>query len=259
MEKPYVSDALQSIIRRYRVQDTEVQVWNKDEAANNFETTFCRDLITYTRYPENVFPDLHTERVKEQKEKLYAMSDRELCKAVTAHFNSHPVQVGQKDLKLQAEKALKTEGEVSLSVYQRDTMVYRFSFMQVQETRIKSDKLDYDPHQLDKKMICQKNDTAVYKLDAMLQKNKDGSVSVKGKYTDGSEVSLGRLKDNFLRNNPMNVDKCKAEIELSDFSNGKMKNLKFRVVVNSDVMSGDIVDLDDDMLAGLEQNGSLGM
>lgn len=257
MERPYVSDALQSIIERYRVQETEVQVWNRNEAANDFETMFCQNLTTYTRYPKNVLTDLWTERLKEQREKLFAMSDRELCEAVNAHFSSHPVQVGQKDLKLQAAKALETEGEISLPVYQRDVMVQQFSRMQVQETRIKSDSRDYDPQLLDKDMIDHKNDATVYKLDVALQKNGDGTVSVMGKYADGSEANMGRLKDNFLHNNPMNVGRCDAEVELTDFSNGKMKNLKLRVIVNSDVMSGDIIDLDDDMLAGIGQDGQM--
>lgn len=55
----------------------------------------------------------------------------------------------------------------------------------------------------------------------------------------------------------MNVDRCDAEVELTDFSNGKMKNLKVRVVTNSDEMSGDIIELNEDMLAGLDEDFGL--
>lgn len=68
---------------------------------------------------------------------------------------------------------------------------------------------------------------------------------------------MGDLPDNFLRNNPMNVDRCSAEVQFADFSNGKMKNVSVRVVMNSDEMSGDIMNLDNDMLSGLEQTGGL--
>ena len=223
MAKPYVTDALQSIIYKYGVQDMTVQGWNPV-----FEEEFCGHLATYTRYPNNTLPDLESERLKEQTEKLFNMSDKELCEAVNAHFGS-----------------------------QRDTMVFQFARMQIQESRIKSPEFAYNPQYLDLQLMSQKNDTFVYKIDAALQKNDDGSVSVMGAYANGGEVNMGDLPDKFLRNNPMNVDRCSAEVQFTDFSNGKMKNVSVRVVMNSDEMSGDIVNLDNDMLSGLEQNDDL--
>lgn len=190
MVKPYVADALQSVIYRYGVQDMEVQVWSRDAAANEFEKTFCRDLTTYTRYPNNTLPDLHTTRVKEQREKLFNMSDRELCEAVSAHFNSHPhtkqaldvpgICVRQ-NLKTYVAETLKTEGEIVLPTFQRDLMVHQFAYMQIQETTIKGGHLECDPHLLDRDTIATKNAATVYKIDTSLQKNEDGSVSVVGK------------------------------------------------------------------------------
>lgn len=252
MAKPYVTDALQSIIYKYGVQDMTVQGWNPV-----FEEEFCGHLATYTRYSNNTLPDLESERLKEQTEKLFNMSDKELCEAVNAHFGSHPTQPGQKDLKTQAAEALKISGEIKLPVYQRDTMVFQFARMQIQESRIKSPEFAYNPQYLDLQLMSQKNDTFVYKIDAALQKNDDGSVSVMGAYANGGEVNMGDLPDNFLRNNPMNVDRCSAEVQFTDFSNGKMKNVSVRVVMNSDEMSGDIINLDNDMLSGIEQNDGL--
>ena len=74
MVKPYVADALQSVINRYDVQDMEVEGWNP-----TFEETFCKDLTMHTRYPDNTLPNLRTARIKEQRKKLFGMSDRELC------------------------------------------------------------------------------------------------------------------------------------------------------------------------------------
>lgn len=234
MVKPYVADALQSMINRYDVQDTEVKGWNP-----MFEETFCKDLTTHTRYPDNKLPELRTARIKEQREKLFGMSDRELCEAVVSHFDSHPAQ--EEDLKTQVSEALKANGDTFLSTYQRDLMVQNFAYMQIQEATIKGGCLECDPQLLERDTIVAKNTATVYKIDASLQKCEDGSVSVMGKQTDGSEVKLGSLQDKFLYNNPMNVDRCGAEVELTDFSNGKMKNLKVRVVANSDEMSGDII------------------
>ena len=119
--------------------------------------------------------------------------------------------------------------------------------------------MECDPQLLERDTIAVKNAAAVYKIDASLQKGEDGSVSVMGKSTDGSEIKLGSLQDAFLHNNPMNVDRCNAEVELTDFSNGKMKNLKVRVVANSDEMSGDVIELNEDMLRGLDGTGDLGL
>lgn len=252
MVKPYVADALQSVINRYDVQDMEVEGWNP-----TFEETFCKDLTMHTRYPDNTLPNLRTARIKEQREKLFGMSDRELCETVVSHFDSHPCI--DKDLKTQASEALKTEGDTVLSTYQRDLMVQSFARMQIQEATIKGGRLECDPQLLELDTIAAKNAATVYKTDALLQKGEDGSVSVMGKSTDGGEIKLGSLKDAFLHNNPMNVDRCNAEVEITDFSNGKMKNLKVRVVANSDEMSGDIIDLNEDMLRGLGGPGDLGL
>ena len=42
-----------------------------------------------------------------------------------------------------------------------------------------------------------------------------------------------------------------------DYSNGKFKNVSMRVVADTDLMSGDVLDLDDTMLAGLDQDSGL--
>lgn len=55
----------------------------------------------------------------------------------------------------------------------------------------------------------------------------------------------------------MNISHCEAELQLTDFSNGNMKNLSARVVVDSDLMSGDVIDLDENLLSGLDQETGL--
>lgn len=214
----------------------------------------------------NILPSLRTTRIAEQREKLSGMSDRELCEAVRAHFNSHPMQTEQKDLELQAAEALKKEGEIVLPVCQRGTMINRFSAVQIQEAPIEAGSLECDPHTLGLYRVARtlgldraaaRHNTAVYRMDVQLQKEEDGSVSVIGN-TDAGRAKLCSLPDNFLRSNPMNMDRCDAEVELMDFFNGKTKNPKVCVVVNSDEMSGDVVKMNNDMLAGLGQDTGLG-
>lgn len=99
----------------------------------------------------------------------------------------------------------------------------------------------------------------VDRVDVELSKETDpealnpNAVYVTAQQSDGSRRLVGSLPDSFLANNPMNVDRCGAELEITDYSNGNMKNISTRVVVNTDLMSGDVIDLDEDMISGLEQ------
>lgn len=100
-------------------------------------------------------------------------------------------------------------------------------------------------------------DVTVARVGVELQKNDIGDVYVLAEQSDGGHRTIGTLPDNFLKNNPMNVDSCEAELQIADYSNGNMKNISARVVVDTDLMSGDVLDLNDDMLAGLDQESGL--
>lgn len=68
---------------------------------------------------------------------------------------------------------------------------------------------------------------------------------------------IGRLPDKFLTNNPMNAEWCEAMLQMTDYSNGKMKNVSARVIVDTDLMSGDAISLNEEMLAGLDLDTGL--
>lgn len=91
------------------------------------------------------------------------------------------------------------------------------------------------------------------KVNAELQKTPSGNVCVMAEKPDGSFRMVGSLEDDFLKNNPMNVNSCPAELEITDFLFCGWKSMSAKVIVNTDIMSGDIIMLDDDLLAGLEQ------
>lgn len=74
---------------------------------------------------------------------------------------------------------------------------------------------------------------------------------------DGKYAEIAPVPDKYKVNNPMSVIRCDAEVEITDWSNGKMKNVTAKVVVDTDRMTGDVIELDENMLAGLDQNPGL--
>lgn len=69
--------------------------------------------------------------------------------------------------------------------------------------------------------------------------------------------TIGVLSHNFITNNPMNVEDCRAIVQIIDYSNGQMKNISASIIVDTDLMSGDAIDLNNDMLAGLNPSEQL--
>ena len=57
----------------------------------------------------------------------------------------------------------------------------------------------------------------------------------------------------------MNVDSCEADLQLVDYSHEAMKNVSAKVIVDTDRMSGDVIDLNEDMLAGLDEDFTIEM
>ena len=83
------------------------------------------------------------------------------------------------------------------------------------------------------------------------------NVYVLAERADGCHQTIGKLPEKFLTNNQMNVENCEAELQVTDYSNGKMKNVSMRLVADTDLMSGDVIALDESMLAGLDQEHGL--
>lgn len=123
-------------------------------------------------------------------------------------------------------------------------------FRHFDPTALKRERIDELPQQ-------GQADIIIDRVNVELQNNGAGEVYVLAEQSDGSHRTIGSLPENFLKNNPMNVDSCKAELQVVDYSNGNMKNLSTKVVVDTDLMSGDVIDLDEDMFAGLDQETGL--
>lgn len=225
-------------------------------------------------------------RRNEHREALAKLPDRELCELVRAHFESHPALPGEKVLKDAAYQALAlaedSQGNIPegftpaaetpfdnslLDPELRESMIDGYARTRIRETPLKEgnmylDYRHYDPSDLKRDRITVSADSAgnsvnVDKVDVELQRTDAGEVYVLAPTTDGGHRTIGHLPDSFLKNSPMNVESCAAEMEISDYSNGQMKNISARVVVDTDLMSGDVIDLDEDMLQGMEQEDGL--
>lgn len=155
-----------------------------------------------------------------------------------------------------------------LTSEEKDDLVQKYAQTRIRETPLKEgnhyfDWRHFDPTALKREPLGEEpqneGNTTVYsdRVNVELQKNDAGEVSVIAEQSDGGFRFIGHLPEKFLANNPMNVEYCSAELEVIDYSNGHMKNLSTHIVVDTDVMSGDVIDLDESLLSGLEQDNGL--
>lgn len=207
-------------------------------------------------------------RRDEQYYSLMEMEDRDLCEMVRAHFESHPTLPGEKAMKDRVNQMLdvgSTYGQPNaweFSSDEKEKIACLYAETRIRETPLKEgnqylDFRKYDPSALKRTPVDENGPVSVSQVNVELQKGGAGDIYVLAEQSDGTHRTIGTLPDKFLTNNPMNVDSCDATLELTDYSNGNMKNLKARVIVDTDLMSGDVIDLDDDMLSGLEEDSAL--
>lgn len=205
-------------------------------------------------YAQASVADIQKKNCQKQLEDL---NDNELLEAVQAHFKSHPTLPGEKALKQFANDMLKNtqDAPVTLDAAQRETTVDGYL-----NTRIREISMEGNVNQelgsglYDMEPIGENTKNGlIYMMDAEIRKSPEG-VCVAANRTDGAEQVIGRLGGKELMKNPMGVDSCKAKLQVTDYSNGKLKNLSVRLVADTDLMSGDVIDLTNDMLSGLEES-----
>lgn len=208
---------------------------------------------------ETVMKSLADIRRQEMAEYFSQLDDQDLMEMVSVHFRSHPTLPGEKNLKMMANDKLVNDGH--LSENERQEMIQRYAQTRIRETKI--DNLYETPPDLSvlkTKLISQNGTVSMSKANVDLVKLPSGNVAVEEQRIwkgQGHSAILGKLPDKFLTNNPMNVELCDAELQIMDYSNGKMKNVSMCVVVDTDLMSGDVVNLDENMLAGINQVNGL--
>lgn len=223
-------------------------------------------------------------RRAEQIKAMENWNDRELCEVVRAHFESHPTIPGEKNVKDFVNDLLDHvpnqddvlhgladgNGNIKLDPEicrlndkpTREDIIQCYADTRIRETKMDQSGFDksVSPDLLKIEQIdsYENSVVSVHKADIELQKSgSDVYILAELEGADTKYATIGKLPDKFVTNNPMNVESCKAELQIVDYSNGNMKNTSIRVVVDSDLMSGDAIDMDDDMLAGLDQTAEL--
>lgn len=279
---PYVGDVLQGIIDKYQVNKFSVDVGRNvfrgtDESMErvaDFKHRHCSDL--------KVKPYLNKEALRfslnaarsECENMLGTLSDRELLETVRTHFESHPKQYGGKELRDFANEMLEKE-DIHLTDEKRGDAIRQCAYFRIQEAKFESTKrVQYSMSSLHQgKIAMERIDSfdstvpvSVYKMNANLVNGDDGFVFVDVEAANGVDFrnsdtpyggTIGVLSHNFIANNPMNVEECQAIVQIIDYSNGQMKNISASIIVDTDLMSGDAIDLNNDMLAGLNPSEQL--
>lgn len=197
-------------------------------------------------------------RRQEQAESLGQLDDQDIMEMARAHFDSHPTLPGEKKLKMMVNDELANAGV--LSDGQRGELIDKYVQTRIRETKMDSIGREFNPADLNLEFMSQNGTVSMNKVNVELQRqtaDDNATVYVLAERADGRHMTIGKLPDKFLTNSPMNVESCKAELQVMDYSNGKFKNVSMRVVADTDLMSGDVLDLDDTMLAGLDQDSGL--
>lgn len=209
-------------------------------------------------YDDHKMESLADIRRQEQAESLGQLDDRDIMEMARTHFDSHPTLPGEKKLKMMVNDELANAGV--LSDGQRGELIDKYVQTRIRETKMDSIGREFDPKDLNMESMSQNGTVSMNKVNVELQRqtaDDNTTVYVLAERADGRHMTIGKLPDKFLTNNPMNVESCKAELQVTDYSNGKFKNVSMRVVADTDLMSGDVLDLDDTMLAGLDQDSGL--
>lgn len=237
----------------------------RDEHVKQLRELPDRDLCEMVRAHFESHPTLPGEKaVKDQANQALAMLE-DAQNAMTQ--NILQAKFGPKEAFEQAV-GIATLNNSLLAPDDKEELVQAYAKTRIRETSLKEgtyylDFRHFDPTELKRSPVDElpqnNGQSTVYvdKVKVELQKIDGNEVNVVAENSYGGWKFVGHLPDNFLKNNPMNVDHCEAELQLADYSNGNMKNLSAKVVVDTDLMSGDVVDLDESMLSGLDQDNGL--
>lgn len=229
-------------------------------------------------------------RREEHFKSLMELSDRDLCEMIRAHFESHPSLPGEKVIKDEVNQRISqldiqvpyaqengfvpaahtpfdNENATMMTPEEKENLARKYAQTRIRETSLNEglkylDFHNYDPTALKRNQVDQlpqegQADIIIERVNVELQRMSAGDVSVIAEQSDGTYRRIGSLPENFLKNNPMNVESCSAELQLADYSNGSMKNLSAKIVVDTDLMSGDVIDLTTDLISGIDQSNGL--
>lgn len=270
---PYVGDILQGIIDKYQVNEFSVDAGRNvfkgtDESMEcvaDFKHRHCSDLKVKSYLNKEALRFSLNAARSECENTLGTLSDRELLEMVRTHFESHPKQYGGKELRDFANEMLEKE-DIHLTDEKRGDVIRQCAYFRIQEAKFESTKrVQYFVSSFHKEEIAMERidsfdstvPVSVYKMNASLVNDEHGFVFVDAEAAGSDDVTIGVLSHNFTTNNPMNVEDCRAIVQIIDYSNGQMKNISASIIVDTDLMSGDAIDLNNDMLTGLNPSEQL--
>lgn len=200
-------------------------------------------------------------RRQEQYDQLMELRDRDLCSMIKAHFESHPALPGEKIIKDTANQilAMKDDGQDFLTEDEKKILTRKYADTRIRETKLKGEHqylLGPASFKLENGFTLLPDENSIpvmiHTVKTELQRTESGDINVMAEQTNGEYCFVGTLPSNFMVNNPMIVDHCTGELQIADYSNGKLKNISIRLIVDTDLMSNDVVDLNEDMLSGLD-------
>lgn len=221
------------------------------------------------RNPNKMESIVETRR-KEYSKTMREMPTLELCEMIRAHFESNATMPGEKKMKDTVNEMLDKEPfGMTITMEEKEALADKFAKARIRETPLKPNTMKLKFEQLNTVMeqnncdhvaeIPGAGNSTIYvnKIDAQLKKSVNGSVLVTGKGSDSMNIIIGELPNSFVKNNPMNIKECRAEVQITDYSNGKLKNVSMKVVVDTDLMSGNILEMNDDMLKEFENTDTI--
>lgn len=182
-----------------------------------------------------------TEYVSNRKATLAALSTEDLAIKIGEYFDAHATMPGEKDLKKAAEKILASiaeNPEFDIDEETKNGMIETFASIVVREMKV--EKL-----QVQNVTKANKDDFAVLKATdiGLIETGSEAAVDkqpakrfyeAEARIEDGKvivgEYEIGSLSAGFVKNNPgVSVP---ATVIATDYSDGKMSNMSYKVVAD---------------------------
>lgn len=186
---------------------------------------------------------------------LLSMPERDMVRAIGEHFETHSVMPGEKALKEDvtntlfnwdmAQRMCPMPDPAYPSIVwpegKKEAMARQFADTRIREFAVTLPGTN--PKDLDLSVAGEfkqgETNTTVYqsRTDAVLFRDEPGKICARVQTLDDSHIDIP-IPDKYYANNPLRVDSCKAELLATDWSNGKMKNVSYRIIADTDLMAG---------------------
>lgn len=190
-------------------------------------------------------------------EALMRLSDFELCTMIHGHFETHRTLPDEKGMKDTVNRILNDRyGEAEIEWDEKEDLAFSYAQTRIRQTPLLEGSSSATEIVVKERLagahiraveLCnwKNGDIQIKEMDVSLVKEaQSDNVYVFGTSGDGQEFKIGTLPPKFVKENPMNVDRCNAKLSLVDYSNDNMKNVAVSVAVDVDEMVSSEFELD---------------